>query len=112
MGLNMGCGFGDTRAATENAFVLTGRIHKLEEVAFDYDPADFMRPWRMTSSDGRLNLEFAPFKERVARTNLLLIFSEVHQIFGRYSGTLVTDDGKVLDLRSVIGFVEEHHARW
>ena len=112
LGLNMGCGFGDTSAATENAFILNGRIHKLEEVAFEYDSTDFMRPWRMASPDGRLNLEFVPFSERVARSNLLLVFSEVHQIFGRYSGTLITDDGKRLHLRNVVGFAEEHHARW
>jgi len=112
LGLNMGCGFGDTSAATENAFVLNGRIHKLEEITFDYDSTDFMRPWRMTSSDGRLNLEFVPFKERVARSNLLLIYSEVHQMFGRYSGTLVSDAGEVLHLHDAIGFAEEHHARW
>ena len=112
LGLNMGCGFGDTSAATENAFVLEGRIHKLEEVAFEYDSSDFMHPWRMKSSDGRLDLEFVPFTERVARSNLLLIFSEVNQLFGRYSGTLVTDDGEALHLRDVIGFAEEHRARW
>ncbi|MGQ9571800.1 MAG: DUF2804 domain-containing protein [Dehalococcoidia bacterium] len=112
VGLNLGCGFGDTSAATENAFILDGRIHKLDEVVFEYDPSDLMRPWRMISSDGRLNLEFVPFKERVARSNLLLVRSELHQIFGRYSGTLTTDDGQALHLRDVIGFVEEHRARW
>jgi len=112
LGLNMGCGFGDTSAATEDAFVLNGRIHKLEEVTFEYDSTDFMRPWQVTSSDERLNLEFVPFKERVARSSFLLIRSEVHQMFGRYSGALVTDDGKVLHLRDVLGFAEEHHARW
>lgn len=112
LGLNMGYGFGDTSAATENAFVLNGRIHKLEKVAFDYDPHNFMRPWRMHSPDGRLNLEFMPFKERVAKSNLLLLYSEVHQMFGRYSGTLRTDEGEELHIRDVIGFAEEHHARW
>ena len=77
-----------------------------------YDSTDFMRPWRMNSSDGRLKLEFVPFKERVARSSLLLIRSEVHQIFGHYAGTLVADDGKTLHLRGLTGFAEEHHARW
>jgi len=112
LGLNMGYGFGDTSAATENAFVLNGRIHKLEDVTFDYDPHDFMRPWRMTSPDGRLDLEFVPFKERVAKSDVLLIHSEVHQMFGRYSGTLLTDDGEDLHVRDILGFAEEHHARW
>jgi len=112
LGLNLGYGFGDTSAATENAVILDGRIHKLAEVRFDYDPGDFMRPWHMASPDGRLELEFVPFKERVARSNLLLITSEVHQMFGRYRGQVVSDDGEAIQVRDVVGFAEEHHARW
>jgi hypothetical protein len=41
----------------------------------------------MSSPDGRLDLEFTPFVERVAQTNVLLIASEVHQMFGRYTCT-------------------------
>jgi hypothetical protein len=111
VGLNMGYGFGDTSAATENALILNGHAHKLGGIDFDYDPDDFMRPWRMVAGDGRLDLEFTPFLERVARSNLLVIFSEVHQMFGRYSGTAQTDDGETVQLE-LIGFAEEHHARW
>jgi len=112
LGLNLGFGFGDTSAATENAMILNGRVHKLDQVHFDYDPADFMRPWRMTSPDGRLELEFLPFYDRTARTNLLLIASEVHQMFGHYRGRVVADDGEVIPVSDLIGFAEEHHARW
>lgn len=112
LGLNMGYGFGDTRAATENAIILDGRIHKLGGVQFDYAPDDFMRPWRMASSDGRLDLEFVPFTERVARSNVVLVTSEVHQMFGHYHGTLMTDEGEAIEVRDVVGFAEEHHARW
>ena len=66
----------------------------------------------MTAPDGRLDLEFVPFKERVARSNVLLIQSEVHQMFGHYQGQVVTDDGETIPLQGVIGFAEEHHARW
>lgn len=112
LGLNMGYGFGDTSAATENAFVLNGRIHKLEQITFAYDPKDFMQPWKMHSPDGRLDLEFVPFKERVARSDLLLLYSEVHQMFGRYKGTLRSDNGEELRIQDVIGWAEEHHAKW
>ncbi len=66
----------------------------------------------MRALDGRLYLEFVPFKERVARTNLLVVRSEVHQLFGRYSGAVETEDGQALRLHDVIGFVEEHQACW
>jgi hypothetical protein len=71
-----------------------------------------MRPWRFTSSDARLDLIFTPFKERVARTNLLVITSDVHQMFGRYSGTVIADDGESVALDGLIGFAEEQRARW
>lgn len=112
VGLNLGFGFGDTSAATENALLLNGRIHKLGQVDFSYDSNAFMHPWRMVAPNGRLDLTFTPFLDRTAATNLLLITSEVHQLFGRYTGTVKTDDGETLELNGLIGFAEEHHAKW
>jgi hypothetical protein len=43
---------------------------------------------------------------------MVVIDSEVHQMFGRYSGTLAADDGEVIRLDGLIGFAEEHKARW
>jgi hypothetical protein len=112
VGLNLGFGFGDTSKATENALILDGRIHKLGQVDFQYSSQNFKQPWKMSSPDGRLQLEFTPFVERVAKTNLLLIASEVHQMFGRYRGTVRADGGEEIHLDDVIGWAEEHHARW
>ncbi|NIM93460.1 MAG: DUF2804 family protein [Anaerolineales bacterium] len=112
IGLNLGFGFGDTSAATENAMILQGKIHKLGIVKLDYQPTDFMKPWRMTAPDGRLELTFEPFLDRVASTNLLLIASEVHQLFGRYHGWVSSDEGERIEINGLIGFAEEHYARW
>jgi hypothetical protein len=112
LGLNLGFGFGDTSNATENAIILNGRVHKLGEVHFDYDSTDFKRPWKLGARDDRLKLTFEPFIERVAQTNLLLITSEVHQMFGRYSGKVVTDEGEMIEVDGLIGWAEEHRARW
>jgi hypothetical protein len=112
VGLNLGYGFGDTSAATENALILDRHIHKLGKVDLAYDPGNFKRPWKITSPDGRVNLEFVPSIERVAKTNLVVITSEVHQMFGRYQGTVQTDAGEVIHLEGLNGFAEEHHARW
>jgi hypothetical protein len=112
VGLNLGCGFGDTSAATEDALILEGRIHKLGPVKFDYTSGDYLQPWRFSDDEGRLNLEFSPFKDRLARTNLGVIFSEVHQMFGRYRGVAVSDQGETISIDGLIGFAEEHRARW
>lgn len=112
LGLNLGCGFGDTSAATEDALILDGRVHKLGAVQYEYTSGDYLKPWRFTDREGRLELLFSPFKERVARTNLGIISSEVHQVFGRYSGRAITDEGETLRIEDLIGFAEEHRARW
>ena len=112
IGLNLGYGFGDTSAATENCFILDGSIHKLDQVTFTYGNHNFKSPWKMVSPDGRLELTFTPFFERVARSNALVLMSEVHQMFGRYNGTVVTDGGEVIEIKDLIGWAEEHHARW
>ncbi len=112
VGLNLGMGFGDTSAATENCLILDGRIHKLGQVRFDYTSSDYMKPWKFSDDEGRLDLTFTPFKDRLATTNLGVIFSEVHQMFGRYAGRVVADDGETIQLAGLIGFAEEHQARW
>ena len=112
IGLNLGCGFGDLRQATENAVIVNGRIHKLGAVQFAYRPEALMQPWRFVDDADRLELTFTPFTQRTARTNLGLIFSEVHQLFGRYNGRALLDDGNSLEIRDLIGFAEEHRARW
>jgi hypothetical protein len=112
VGVNMGAGFGDLSSATENCFFLQGKMTKLEGIAFDYDRSDYMRPWRFSSDDGKLELTFQPFFERVAKTNVLVIKSAVHQLFGMYSGTLTTDAGQRVAVRDVVGWAEEHTARW
>lgn len=112
VGLNLGCGFGDLSAATENALILENHVHKLDQVKFDYTSGDYMKPWQFTDNQGRLDLTFTPFKDRIAQTNLGIIFSEVHQMFGRYNGKAITDDGRVIQIENLVGFAEEHQARW
>ena len=112
IGLNMGMGFGDLSAAGENAVIVDNRIHKLDQVKFDYLSSDYMKPWHFTDNQGRLDLTFTPFKDRLAQTNLGIITSEVHQMFGRYNGQVSTDDGEVIQIKDLIGFAEEHQAKW
>lgn len=112
IGLNMGYGFGDTSAATENCFILEDRVHKLAELNFSYDNRHFKSPWTMTSPDGRLDLVFTPFFERVAKTDAQVLKSEVHQMFGRYNGRVVTDGGEKIDIVDLVGWAEEHNAKW
>ena len=94
VGLNLGYVDGDRSAATEDALYLDGRVHKLGRVRVELDPADYRRPWRFTDPGGRLEVTLTPDHERVARTNLGLVRSTVHQMFGRYDGYAIDDTGE------------------
>jgi len=110
VGLNMGLPIGDVSPVMENTLLVDGRIHQLGTIEIDYSDTDFMRPWTMRSD--RVDLEFTPFLEREAATNLLVVRSEVHQMFGHYAGTVVDDGGSTFRIDGLVGWAEEHHARW
>lgn len=112
IGLNIGEGFGDTSNATEDCFVLDGNIHKLGKVPYNYSSGDYMKDWIFRDEEGRIDLTFTPFLDRPAETHLLVIDSVVHQMFGHYNGTLMTEDGEKVIVENLIGFAEEHKARW
>jgi hypothetical protein len=112
IGLNLGFGFGDTSQATENCIILDGIIHKLGKVDYDYSNKDFKIPWKLKSDDGRLDLVFSPTFERVAKTDLKLIQSEVHQMFGQINGFVLSDSGEKIEINGLTGWTEEHHAKW
>ena len=114
VGVNLGAGWTDGTGMNENGLCIDGKLFKLsEDVAFVYDPADFMAPWQLhTTATDRVNLRFTPFYERVAKTDALIIKSEVHQMIGHFNGTLNTGQGAPLQISDAIGWAEDHHARW
>ncbi|HEY3314780.1 MAG TPA: DUF2804 domain-containing protein [Bacillota bacterium] len=114
VGVNLGGRWTDGTGYTENAIVAGGRLSKLpEKVTFAYDPRDFIRPWSIrTEGSERVDLLFEPFYERIARSDLLVVRSEIHQMIGRFSGTLAMDDGRRIAIDKAVGCTEDHRARW
>lgn len=114
VGTNFGAGWTDNSGATENALCVDGRLTKLsEDVLFTYSTQDFNAPWKLqTAETKRVDLTFTPFFERVAKTDMMIIRSEVHQMIGHFDGTIVGEDGEVLQVRHAVGWAEDHHARW
>lgn len=114
LGVNLGAGWTDGTGMTENALIVDGRVSKIhEDVVFTYNTGRMMEPWRIqTKHSNRVDLQFTPFFERVARTNFLILGSEMHQMIGRFSGTFVDDSGRSHSLKGLIGWAEQHKARW
>lgn len=115
-GFNIGYGFGDTSAASENMLFYKGIGHKLEEVKFNIpyknNKEDYMNNWTFTSSDNRFEMNFKPIIDRAACTNALLIKSDQHQVFGKFTGKATLDDGTVLQIKDLLGFAEKVANRW
>ena len=115
-GFNIGYGFGDTSAATENMLFYNGKAHKLSKVDFGIPmkdgKEDYLRTWNMTSDDGRFEMEFVPIIDRASCTAVTLIKSDQHQVFGRFTGTAALDDGTRLEVRDLMGFAEKVENKW
>ncbi len=115
-GFNLGYGFGDTSAASENMLFVDGVAHKLDLVTFGIPKKDgkddFMAPWLFTDNEGRLSLRFTPIIDRSSKTDVLVICSDQHQVFGRFTGKVVLDDGSVLQIKNLLGFAEKVRNRW
>jgi hypothetical protein len=110
-GLQLGGQWTEGTGSTENAVLVGTRMHKLhDEVRWEYDARDWLRPWRM--SGDRLDVTFTPWHERAAETNLLVVASRTHQCFGEFTGWATTDDGERVRLDGLTGWAEEVRNRW
>ena len=115
-GFNIGYGFGDTSAATENMLFYAGKAHKLSAVTFHIPmkdgKEDYLSPWKFTSDDGRFEMDFQPVLDRASNTDFKVLGSDQHQVFGRFSGTAVLDDGTRLEISDLFGFAEKVMNKW
>ncbi|MCB8989073.1 MAG: DUF2804 domain-containing protein [Chloroflexota bacterium] len=113
IGLNLGGQWTDGTGSTENGVCVDGRLHKIStDLTWQYDKTAYMRPWRITEPAGRIDLTFTPFLERVAASNVWLVQSEVHQMFGRYNGHITTSEGETVPVHDLVGWAEDHVALW
>ena len=115
VGLNLGGKWTDGTGMTENGLCVDGRLTKLsEDLAFEYDIAARMMPWRVrTTVTDRVDLRFDPEFERVSESGTPDgLFVSAHQMFGTYSGRITPDGGEPLELRDLFGWIEDHEARW
>lgn len=112
VGFNIGYGFGDTTAASENILFYDGKCHKLDDVKFNIPASGYTDPWTFTSSDGRFEMEFTPIIDRAAKIDVKLIVTDQHQVFGRMNGKAILDDGTVIEVKDMLCFAEDVHNKY
>ena len=111
-GFNIGYGFGNTKAASENVLFYKGKAHKLDDVSFNIPADSYMKPWTFSSSDGRFEMDFVPVLDRAAKLDFKVLVSDQHQVFGRMSGRAILDDGTAIEIRDKMCFAEKVHNRY
>ncbi len=116
--INLGYGFGDTSAASENMVFVDGIAHKLSRVDFGIPQNEdgtfsYLEPWHMLDNEGRLDLVFTPQIDRTDNIDVAgVVQSTQHQVFGTLDGFVVLDDGAKLDICGLRGSSEHIHNRY
>lgn len=111
-GFNLGYGFGDTRAATENMAFYKGKSYKLNDVDFGLPKDNFTDPWHFTSQNQAINMVFTPLYDNFNKTNVIFIRQNSHQVFGYFSGTIKLDNDTIITLDRAFGFAEKVRNVW
>ena len=94
-----------------------GVAHKLDKVQFcipkdKNGKDDYMSPWKFTSNDGRFEMKFKPILDRYANSDIVVISSKQHQVFGEFSGEIILDTGDKLELKNFLAFAEKVINKW
>lgn len=111
LGFNLGCGFGDTSAATENIFFYDGQAYKLGEVVISHQNS-FLAPWKLIDREGRCSLTMSPLYDRTTRDKVLFVNNCCHQVFGLFNGFFTLDNGKLIQVKDLPAFAEHAVNNW
>lgn len=102
----------DDENFNENCSWVDGKINLLGAVRFSFEKGNVISPWRVTSLDGNMDLEFFPQGERKGRINLGIVMSDFHQPFGVFRGRLPGLSGEEIEVENAFGLCEYHVARF
>ena len=111
LGLNVSWGVNET-GYSENCFWVGNHLHTLPQVQFKFDRDDEHSNWRISSQNKQINLSFKPEGMHKERLNAGLMATNFKQIFGRFNGYLMTEDGQRFEIENQYGFVEDQYSKW
>ena len=107
-GFNIGWGFGNTEAATENMFFYDNKAYKLNEV----QEIAVGNNYRYEDDEGRFEFDVEMLFDNHTRTKVLWVNNECHQRFGIWRGRVKLDDGTVVEVPPFVAFCEHANNRW
>lgn len=111
LGLNLVEGHNDGEV-TENGLWIGGELSQPGHARFELDDGDPMKPWRITTDDGRVDLHFHPEGARAEDLDLKVVVSQYVQPVGTFEGIVKDAEGNLVEVSKLPGVVERHRARW
>lgn len=111
IGLNFSSGV-YTSGYGENVVWFDGEPELQDDIIFEYDSKDPLKPWTITNKQKSIELMFTPENLRQAKENFGLVASSFKQPCGSFSGFLTTKAGERITVNNMGGVVEEHYAKW
>lgn len=116
-GFNLGYGFSDRSYASENVIFYDGSVQKLSEVEFhiprnEKGEYDFYKQWTISSDDKRITGIFEPILDRNALTDLKVLVTDQHQVFGKFTGNVILDSGETLIIKDFLCAIEVVHNKY
>jgi hypothetical protein len=111
VGLQVGGKWTVGTPSTENGIVVDGHLYKIhDELTWEYDLADWRRPWQVTG--GGLEATLVPFHNKRSSNDLVVVSSRTDQCFGLWSGSYTTPHGGNIAFDGLVGWAEDVHNRW
>jgi Protein of unknown function (DUF2804) len=111
LAFNLGNGFGDDHAGTENLVIVDGTAHKLGRVMWTHDASDPTLDWSFTADDGSVTLTLHPVAKETGGLDFGTRYSHLFKAYGHYQGTIIAD-GASLTVDNLPGFAEEENLSW
>jgi len=110
VGLQFGARWTEGTGMTENALIVDGRTTKLsEQLRWEYDLDQPMRPWRITGTD--VDVTLTPEYDHASRTDLGPLGTRGDQVFGTFDGWIRVG-GERIEIASLFGWAEDVSNRW
>lgn len=113
VGIQIGAKWTAGTGFTENGVIVDGKLSKIgRELEWSYDWDEPLAPWRVVDPGGQMDITLHPRYDKHTSTAGRKRGSEVHQVFGTWSGRIVTDDGTEVSFEGLQGFAEEARQDW
>ena len=97
----------DSEIWNESCIWVGKDISMIGGVHFEFDAEDPSKPWHISESNGRAEIDFYPDARKQEQHNLMIAKINYYQQCGRFRGWLVDDSGTKHEVNDIYGVAEE-----